>query len=93
VLNTSLEEIQETQWVRDQGLIIKRELPDRGNVDHLGSTALLSRTPMAIGRPSPVLGADSISILTDLGYSKEEIETYIAADIVVTEEKSPIHRG
>ena len=93
VPNVSLGELKNTNWVRDLGLIINRDHPGRGSVDHLGSTATLSRTPMTLGRPTPILGSESTDVLTDLGYNSQDIKTLINEGILVTDENSPIAQG
>lgn len=90
VPNISLKELKNTEWIRELGLIVNRNHPGRGSVDHLGSTAALSRTPMNIGRPTPILGSESVEVLTALGYKKQDIDSFIEAGVVVTEEHSPI---
>ncbi len=93
VPNVSLGELKNTNWVRGLGLIINRDHPGRGSVDHLGSTATLSRTPMTLGRPTPILGSESTDVLTDLGYNSQDIKTLINEGILVTDENSPIAQG
>lgn len=93
VPNLSLANLKTTDWIRDLGLIANREHPGRGSVDHLGSTAKLSRTPMSIGRPTPILGSESIEVLEALGYEQDQISKFIETGVVVTEENSPVAQG
>ena len=93
VPNISLGELKTTEWIRDLGLIVNRSHPGRGSVDHLGSTATLSRTPMSIGRPTPILGSESVEVLTSLGYDSNQIDSFIKNGVLVTEENSPIAQG
>ena len=59
--------------VRQAGLIVSREHPGMGMADHLGVVARLSGTPARLGRPTPVLGAETNDILAEAGYSAAEI--------------------
>ena len=69
-------------YVRQAGLIITRQHPERGNVDHLGTPAHLSVTPMRLGPSTPVPGGQRREILHELGYSATEIAHYIASGAV-----------
>ncbi len=54
-----------------------------GQADHLGSVAKLSETPMRVGRPTPLLGAETDEILSEAGYTGEEIESMKLSGAVV----------
>ena len=73
VENVGISDFRNQQQVRDAGLIVTRDHPGRGQSDHLGNTAHLSATPMRLGRPTPVLGADADEILAEAGYSPTEV--------------------
>ena len=68
--------VRDAHLVRQAGLTVTREHPGRGNVDHLGTTARLSGTPMRLGTPTPVPGGNTRGILQELGYAMAEIESY-----------------
>ena len=83
VENVAIPEFRDDPHVRRAGLVVTREHGDLGRVDHLGTTARLSGTPMRLGRPSPVLGAETEEILREAGYSRQEIEALKSARAVV----------
>ena len=48
----------------------------------LGPVAKLSKTPAEIRRAPPTLGSDSDSILSELGYSPEQIMALREEDVI-----------
>ncbi len=81
--NVTIGDFRNAPPVREAGLIVTREHPGQGTADHLGNTVRLSATPMQLGRPTPVLGADAVEILTEAGYSPERIAELKAEGTVV----------
>ena len=69
--------------VRRAGLIVGRDHPGMGMADHLGVVAQLSDTPARVGRPTPVLGAETNEILTEAGYTPSQIASLKTAGAVV----------
>ena len=67
--NRLVEDFRDDEDIRKAGLIVKREHPDFGQAEHLGSVAKLSETPMRVGRPTPLLGAETDDILSEAGYT------------------------
>ena len=75
-------EFRDDPYVRQAGLMVTREHPGWGMVDHIGNTASLSATPMRIGKPTSVMGADTDDILREWGFSDSEIAALKAAGAV-----------
>ncbi len=81
--NVSIEDYRDDPYVRQAGLIVTRDHPGRGLTDHLGTTAVLTGTPMRLGRATPVLGSETTEILREIGYASSDIESLIAAKAAV----------
>ena len=81
--NIAIPDFHADPHVRKAGLIVGREHPGMGIADHLGVVPRLSGTPARIGRPTPVLGAETDEILAEAGYSATEIAALKAAGAVV----------
>ena len=81
--NRMVEEFRDDADIRKAGLIVGRDHPGIGHADHLGPVAKLSETPMRIGRPSPLLGAETDQILSEAGYTGEQIESLKLSGAVV----------
>lgn len=59
--------------VRARGMVQPVAHPTLGDIDQLGPVAKLSRTPATITTAPPTLGADTDTVLQQLGYSAEKI--------------------
>ena len=81
--NIAIPDFHADPHVRKAGLIVGREHPGMGMADHLGVVPRLSGTPARVGRPTPVLGAETDEILLEAGYSAGEIASLKAARAVV----------
>lgn len=80
--NITISDFHAAPYVRKAGLIVGREHPGMGLADHLGVVPRLSETPARLGRPTPVLGAETDEILLEAGYSAGEIAALKAAGAV-----------
>ena len=83
IANRQVAEFRDDADIRKAGLIVGRDHPGVGQADHLGSVAKLSETPMRVGRPTPLLGAETDEILIEAGYTGEEIESMKLSGAVV----------
>ena len=81
--NIAVQDFHSDPHVRRAGLIVGREHPVFGMADHLGVVARLSGTPARVGRPTPVLGAETDEILAEAGYTAGEIASLKTAGAVV----------
>ena len=81
--NKAIPDFHADPHVRKAGLIVGREHPGMGMADHLGVVPRLVGTPARVGRPTPVLGAETDEILLEAGYSAGEIASLKAARAVV----------
>ena len=81
--NMAVQEFHADPHVRKAGLVVSREHPDFGMADHLGVVPRLSGTPARVGRPTPVLGAETDEILAEAGYTPGEIANLKASGAVV----------
>ena len=81
--NIAIQDFHADPHVRKAGLVVCREHPGMGMADHLGIVPRLSGTPARVGRPTPVLGAETDEILAEAGYTATEIATLKAAGTVV----------
>jgi alpha-methylacyl-CoA racemase len=69
-----LDEALESELVREREMVVSYEQPEMGEIKQLGFPIKLSRTPASIQRPAPALGEHTAEVLTDAGYSAEEIQ-------------------
>ena len=69
-------------------MVVETEHPTLGSIRTLGTPLKLSETPLTPGRPAPALGADTDAILSEAGFSDEEIATLRSTGVVGGPRKS-----
>jgi crotonobetainyl-CoA:carnitine CoA-transferase CaiB-like acyl-CoA transferase len=69
-----LDEALESELVREREMTVSYQQPELGEVRQLGFPIRLSRTPAGIDRPAPALGEHTVEVLTESGYSSEEVQ-------------------
>jgi crotonobetainyl-CoA:carnitine CoA-transferase CaiB-like acyl-CoA transferase len=69
-----LDETLESDLVREREMTVTYEQPEFGEIKQLGFPIKLSRTPAGIDRPAPALGEHTAEVLSQGGYSPEEIQ-------------------
>ncbi|MCQ4629520.1 CoA transferase [Shinella sp. CPCC 100929] len=78
----------EDPQVRHMELVTSYEHPRAGTVKVVAPAVRHSETPATIRRPAPLVGQHSREILSEFGYSQDEIEAWLASGVVYADEVS-----
>ncbi|SFT00360.1 CaiB/BaiF CoA transferase family protein [Saccharopolyspora flava] len=74
----------ENPYVLGQELITKREHPTEGEYYATRTPFAMSRTPVALHRHAPLLGENTVELLTGLGYTEDDIRALVDVGVVKT---------
>jgi formyl-CoA transferase len=86
-----LEDLPEHPQLKATGLFRTMQHPSEGTIRYTRPTIKFGETPSRVERPAPALGENSVELLGEAGFSRDEIEKLIAGAIVKqhTVEKQP----
>ncbi len=87
--NRALDDVRAEARANGSGHIVSEQHPFFGAVEHGGAVPRLSATPVRTGT-SPVFGGDTLDILTELGYSGDEIEAMRADGVIPQTDGLPL---
>ncbi|TVZ79652.1 formyl-CoA transferase/CoA:oxalate CoA-transferase [Aeribacillus composti] len=82
-----LSDILNDAHIKEREMVVEMEHPSLGILKMLGVPVKLSRTPGRIKTVPPAQGEHSETVLKQMGYSKEEIETFIKEGIIILQQK------
>ncbi|MED0703325.1 MULTISPECIES: CoA transferase [Aeribacillus] len=82
-----LSDILNDVHIKEREMVVEMEHPSLGILKMLGVPVKLSRTPGRIKTVPPAQGEHSETVLKQMGYSKEEIETFIKEGIIIPQQK------
>jgi alpha-methylacyl-CoA racemase len=74
-----LDEALDSALVREREMVVEMEQPQLGSIRLLGLPIKLDRTPGDPTRAAPALGEHTAEVLTEAGFSEEEVAALIAA--------------
>ena len=69
----AIDELPDHPHLKSVGLFQFMDHPTEGKTRYVRPTVRYSRTPMSVRLPAPTLGQDSLTILTELGYSEADV--------------------
>ncbi len=80
-INTYADVLTDEQ-ITAREMVVETHHPTLGRLRTLGTPLKLSRTPLATGRPAPLLGQHTTEVLGEAGYSEAEVAELRAAGAV-----------
>ena len=87
--HATLNDVRSDSYARDMGLIVSEQHEAFGVVEHAGTAQQLSKTPARTGT-SPVFGGDTESVLIELGYTRDEIDSMRVDGMIPRAEGLPL---
>jgi crotonobetainyl-CoA:carnitine CoA-transferase CaiB-like acyl-CoA transferase len=85
----SLEDLVEDPHLRQVGFLKEAEHPSEGTILEMGLTNHYSGGVRTSFLPAPRLGEHTVSVMTEYGFSKEEIDLALSQDVLYTDLKVP----
>jgi formyl-CoA transferase len=80
----NMEQIWADPQVQDRGMEATLEHPTAGTIKNIGTAAKLYETPGRITEPAPLLGQHTREVLTDAGYTADQIDALVDSGAAVT---------
>ena len=77
-----VEELFDDPQIKANGLVSQSEHRDAGTVTMMGPPAKFMGTPTEAARPSPALGEHTEEILLELGFSREDYDSWKSSGII-----------
>jgi len=77
-----LDELADDPQLKHRNMVVEIDHPEKGKVAQAGISIKLSETPGSIRKFSPKPGEDTEKILSELGYTKEDIKRFVDERIV-----------
>jgi CoA:oxalate CoA-transferase len=78
----NVREVVESPQVQARGMILEMDHPTAGKIKMAGSPIRASLSPVSTHCPPPLLGQDTERILSQLGYGREEIDSFKKEGII-----------
>jgi crotonobetainyl-CoA:carnitine CoA-transferase CaiB-like acyl-CoA transferase len=79
-----LAQVTDDPYVTEQGVLQRRTHPTEGDYFSALTPIRLSESPVGLQRHAPVLGAHTAEVLTELGYTEEDISRLSDTAVVMT---------
>jgi formyl-CoA transferase len=79
----SIAEMLEHPQTQAREMVVATDHPKAGRVQSLGLPIKFSDTPGAVTRPAPLLGEHTYEVLSEAGYSRAEIDRFVADGVAV----------
>ena len=85
----TLEDVRSDPYSSDNGLIVSERHAAFGVIEHAGTAQRMSSTPARTGT-SPTFGGDTESVLIELGYTREEVDSMRSDGVIPSSDGLPL---
>jgi crotonobetainyl-CoA:carnitine CoA-transferase CaiB-like acyl-CoA transferase len=79
----SVKEMHSDPQTLARDMVVAIDHPRHGSVNTVGFPVKFSETPASIALAAPMLGQHTLEVLTELGYSVQEVESLVASGSVI----------